>query len=184
MLSLGPIEEGYLLVVSNEHFECCAELRGKIAEEFDAIVGRVKLILHREYGKALVFEHGRSGSCLYSLSHDKHCHHAHMHCVPTNVDLAAITECDFSSTSLTSWDDFRNTYQKYLRDYLFIEQDDLRKMFFVNKEIGRQYLRQRLATALGVERLADWVKSPGWRKIWRAKKRLRSYFVDFDMRMK
>jgi hypothetical protein len=52
---------------------------------------------------------------------------------------------------------------------------------FVNKKIGRQYLRYKLATALGVEEVADWLKVPGWRKIWKAKKRLSPYFTNLGV---
>ena len=101
-----------------------------------------------------------------------------MHCIPTNVNLAKIVECDFSSLSLNSWYNFRNIYQNQPRNYLFIEHDNQKKMFFVDREIRRQYLRYKLATALGVEKLADWLKVPGWRKIWKGKKKLSPYFTD------
>jgi len=181
MLSLGPIVEGHFLIVSNEHFECCAELQGGIAEEFDEIVEKVKLILCQQYGNVLLFEHGRSGSSLLPSSPDKHCFHAHLHCVPTSVDLAAVVECEFSSVSLNSWYNLRSIYQNQPRDYLFIEHDNQKRMFFVNREIRRQYLRYKLATVLGVEKLADWLKVPGWRKIWKAKKRLSPYFTDLGV---
>lgn len=178
MLSLGPIVEGHLLIVSNEHFECCAELQGEIAKEFDVIVEKVKSILNHEYRTVLLFEHGRSSSCLWSLSPDKHCFHAHMHCVPTDVNLTTIVEQRFSPISLGSWDDFRRIYQNQFRGYLYIEHNNQKKMFLVNKKLRRQYLRYKLATTLEVEKLADWLKVPGWRKIWKAKKRLNPYFID------
>ncbi|MFH1943427.1 MAG: hypothetical protein ABIL68_15100 [bacterium] len=129
MLSLGPIVEGHLLIVSNRHFECCAELQGKIAKEFDLIVEKVKSILNHEYGTVLLFEHGRSSSCLWSLSPDKHCFHAHMHCVPNDVNLIKIVEQEFLPISLSCWDDFRNIYQNQFRGYLFIEYNNQKKCF-------------------------------------------------------
>lgn len=51
-------------------------------------------------------------------------------------------------------------------------------MFLVNEKLRSQYLRYKLATALGVENLTDWLKKPGWRKIWKAKKRLNPYFTE------
>lgn len=178
MLSLGPIVQGHLLVIPTEHLECCAEFKGEIAKQFDVLMEKVKSILCKEYGSVLLFEHGRSGSSLLHYSSAKHDFHAHMHCVPIDVDIEEDLRRDFPPIVLSGWKHFRSLYQNEHKDYLFIDHDDRKIIFFVDKELRSQYLRYLIANRVGVnEKYVDWMRSPGWRNIWKAKKKLLSYFI-------
>src|SRR5947209_11607089 len=89
MMSLGPLVEGYTLLVSRKHISCCAEIADANLQEFNAWEGIVKEAQNKAYGQSVVYEHGRTGSCLH-LS-EAHCYHAHLHMVPTGFSLAFST---------------------------------------------------------------------------------------------
>lgn len=129
MLSLGPIVEGYLLIISKEHFDCCAALPIIMLEEFSRLVSNVKDILGKQYGSVILCEHGRSGASLQHHSGGKHCFHAHLHCVPVNIDLGKIVQNDFKCLPIADWETLRQLYEKQRLQYLFIEVDDAKKVF-------------------------------------------------------
>ena len=180
MLSLVPIVEGYLLIISNHHYECCAAIDSEIMEEFCHLVGTVKKILQYEYGCAIFYEHGRSGSSLQYSTSGRHCYHAHLHCVPTKVDLGQIVENDFHPTYIKDWNNLKSIFCEQHLPYLFIDSNDKKRLFLINRKIRSQYLRFKLAEALNKEKLSDWMKFSGWRKIYAAKKRLVGCFTNLE----
>lgn len=178
MLSLGPIVEGYLLIISKEHYECCAGLPTTRFKEFFTLLYQVKYILKKEYGSVILYEHGRSG-CLQDHSSGTHCFHAHLHCVPVNIDLGKIVQNDFEYLPIADWEELRQWYQKQCLRYLFIEVEDMKKVFPIFQSIRSQYLRFKLANALNLEKTADWLKFPQWRKVAAGRKRLLPHFQTF-----
>src|SRR5947209_721480 len=64
MLSLGAFVEGYVLINSKTHEDCCAAFDDKMGPEFDELFQKTKAILLKSYGACLCFEHGRAGACL------------------------------------------------------------------------------------------------------------------------
>jgi len=176
MLSLGPVVPGYLLVISKFHVECCGGLTGDLATEFFTVVQQVQEIQSKVYGtRSILYEHGRTGSCLHENSPYTHCYHAHMHCVPTNLDVGALVAQDFSFAKLGSWADFHETYKARDRSYLFVDSGE-KRLFFIERKLRDQYLRRKLASAIGDEDLADWVAFPGWRSIRESRDKLAPHF--------
>src|SRR5687767_6720535 len=81
MLSLGPIVEGYTLLVSKQHIDSCANVPYELLSEFDMLYHKTKNILATEFGSCIAYEHGRAGTCMIPMENSKHCFHAHMHFV-------------------------------------------------------------------------------------------------------
>jgi diadenosine tetraphosphate (Ap4A) HIT family hydrolase len=175
MLSLGPICEGYTLIISKTHIESCGELNNELGKEFDAICDKVKQIFSKVYGSCIMYEHGRAGSCLQIGEGSKHCYHAHMHCIPTNVSLNEIISKDFKPLIVSSYSDFRKECQRSMQTYLFVE-DKEKCVYFVDREIRRQYLRYHLANLLGKPDEWDWIKYQNWEIIDSGRNKLQSYF--------
>ena len=168
MLSLGPIVEGYILIVSKEHFDCCGALPDRMGKEFDMLYQKAKEILKETYGAVLCYEHGRAGSCLGTGDGSKHCFHAHMHLIPTSINLSEIVEKDIISENLQNLVDFRKLYKSAHKPYLYID-DGAKKIFQIEGEIRRQYLRFKTAEAIKQEHLWDWVTYQNWEFINSAK---------------
>ncbi|MEZ5030502.1 MAG: hypothetical protein R2787_03800 [Saprospiraceae bacterium] len=176
MLSLGPIVEGYSLIVSKSHLDCSGIYNKELGEEFDRIANSLKTLMIQEYGSCLFYEHGRAGSCLQLDDGSKHCYHAHMHCIPTDIKLNEIICKDFAPKNIDSWEGFRFDYQMKFSPYLFVD-DGQKTIYYVDKPIRRQYLRFHLANEIGSPELWDWVKFQGWDKITTAQTKLNQKII-------
>lgn len=175
MLSLGPIKEGYLLIISKEHIECCGAIPDSLGAEFDKLVSSVKSILKEEYGACILYEHGRAGSCLSYGEGSKHCYHAHLHCVPININLNKLIKGALKPIDFNSFEEFRKTFKSTNEPYLFVDDGKMQMHIAVN-DLRRQYLRFLASNEIGETELWDWVKFQGWDKIESAKKKLKPRF--------
>lgn len=176
MLSLGPISEGYLLLVSKSHLNCCASFDISINAEFDYLHNEIKRVLKIVYGNCIVFEHGRAGSCLQLLDGSKHCYHAHMHYIPVNVPLNEIVSRDFDEVTFNNLKEFREWYTQNPSAYLFVEDQNQMCCYPVVDKIRRQYLRYKTAKAIQKEELWNWIEYQGWDLIKSGKEKLQPYF--------
>lgn len=163
MLSLGPIVEGYCLLVSKHHYACCAAIPSEIRGEFKELYRNVKSILTTEYGTCLSYEHGRAGACLIPLEGSKHCYHAHMHFVPVSTKLNEAIQKDFDPENLENLDSFFEIYSKnHSEPYLFADDNRRMSLYFIDQPLRRQYLRYKTAILIGKDHLCDWVNHQGW----------------------
>lgn len=176
MVSLGPIVEGYLLIVSKEHIGACLHLPEQYIEEFIGLKYLVKDKLCSIYGSCIFYEHGKIGTSLVGKDHH-HCFHAHLHCIPVSIQLNTIIETDIlQGTEIDSFEDAIDFAAKIER-YLYVE-DDQCKIYTPSCKIRSQYLRYKLAEAIGAEDRWDWVKNQNWPLIEKTISRLRPYFYE------
>jgi hypothetical protein len=63
-MGLGPLTEGYALILSKSHYSCCADLPPALADEFEGLIRLARAAQINLYGRSVFFEHGRSGACL------------------------------------------------------------------------------------------------------------------------
>ncbi|WP_282087161.1 HIT family protein [Aquimarina algiphila] len=175
MLSLGPIVEGYLLINTKKHIESCSLIPSEWANEFEFMISSVKNILIKVYGDCIFYEHGRTGSCLSFTDANKHCYHAHMHCVPVKINISDSIKGTLSPIICPTWNDFRNITKEYNEPYLFVD-DGVKKLHFVIKEVRRQYLRYLVSEKLGKNNSWNWVEFQGWDKIKTAREKLLPHF--------
>lgn len=176
MLSLGPIVEGYLLINSKQHIDCCGALHENSSLEFDYLANEVKRILSTIYGGCVFYEHGRAGSCLQFSEASQHCFHAHMHCVPVNIKLNNLIENSQPPINVDSWSDFRSKYRNNPQPYLFVD-DGQKEIHYINREIRKQYLRYLISREVGEPELWDWVNHQGLERIQNAKTKLVPFFA-------
>lgn len=174
MLSLGPIVEGYLLLVSKQHDECCAALPEKHSAEFDRLYTWIKEILTDTYGHAIAYEHGRAGSCLVA-SDSKHCYHAHMHFVPIQFDMNSIVSEKYPGTVQEDLTAFRKAFHGGHNSYLFVDDGQM-KMYKPTDEVPRQYLRTVTASYMKNDSSWDWLAYKNWPLINAGIEKLKSIF--------
>ena len=173
MVSLGPIIEGYLLIITKEHIGACLNIPESLFEEFLSVKEKVREILTNEYGHCLFYEHGKIGSSL-TINDHFHCLHAHMHCIPSSIQLNDYISKDIAGIEHSNIYDCYN-YMKGLEKYLLVE--DNRIMTYVpTGSIRKQYLRYMLAKHLNVENRWDWVNNQNWELIDKSIKRLKPVF--------
>lgn len=168
MLSLGPIVEGYLLLISKKHLSCCAEIPVELTEEFDFLYNRITKIQQEVYGGSVAYEHGRAGSCMVLTEGSKHCYHAHMYFLPYPIHMNFAVSKDFDDIPLESLEIFRSCYKNKSNSYLYID-DGIKSMYIVDTQIRRQYLRYKAAILVDKIDLWDWVSNQGWKQIKNAK---------------
>jgi diadenosine tetraphosphate (Ap4A) HIT family hydrolase len=186
MLSLGPIVQGYSLIIPYKHLSCYGMLCSESIEDFIALTGNLARILKKTHDTSSVvfFEHGRTAASIGLPPND---FHAHIHCVPVSKDtLLPMVEqiksnLRISPISYPTFPDFCLDYrQNRLQEpYLYIEENRQVVVFYVsNKKLRSQYLRYVLATTLGIDQhLVDWMKHPSWETILRARRVLMPHLI-------
>jgi diadenosine tetraphosphate (Ap4A) HIT family hydrolase len=175
MVSLGPIVEGYLLIISKEHIGACLHLPVEYMEEFCALKEKIYNILTEVYGACIFYEHGKISSCVSEGQDHIHCFHAHLHCIPANVKLNRIIGEEIEGQKYRS---LLHCYEamKDIDKYLYVE-DRYIMAYLPQKKLQRQYLRYKLAEALGLANRWDWVNNQNWPLIEQTITKLKPYFI-------
>jgi diadenosine tetraphosphate (Ap4A) HIT family hydrolase len=161
-MGLGPLAEGYALILSKSHYSCCAELPESQGAEFEHIVRMVRKAQMNLYGESLMFEHGRSGACVPPGHGDDLCYHAHLHLLPATVNLADSISVDFTAVTFDNWAAVRHQYMLTGRPYVLAEKGGRIVHAETPDRIRSRYLRRIAATALGTPELEDWVAFPNY----------------------
>jgi diadenosine tetraphosphate (Ap4A) HIT family hydrolase len=174
MVSLGPIVDGYLLIVSKKHIGACFNIPNTLMTEFLSLKEKVKDILIKHYGFCIFYEHGKAGSSLTFENSTKHCYHAHLHCIPVAVELNKSIEQKITANTSNSFTAARDKF-KNLKKYLYIEDSRI-NVYSVDRKIRNQFLRYELSEALGKPELGNWVENQNWESINRTIEQLRPYF--------
>lgn len=82
--TIGQIVEGYLLIVSKQHYLSFGHIPAQCFREFMNLKEETRQVLSEVYTSPIFFEHGpiseskRGGCCV---------EHAHLHVVPARIDL-------------------------------------------------------------------------------------------------
>jgi diadenosine tetraphosphate (Ap4A) HIT family hydrolase len=161
-MGLGPLAEGYALILSKRHFSCCAELPQSDIAEFENLVRTVRQAQINLYGKSLMFEHGRSGACLPPGSGEDLCYHAHLHFLPAAINLADSISSDFPAAIFDTWQEVCSRYALTGRPYLLAEKGRGIVYAETPDRIRSRYLRRIAAAALDKPELEDWVAFPSY----------------------
>jgi diadenosine tetraphosphate (Ap4A) HIT family hydrolase len=161
LMGLGPIAVGYCIIITRKHYASYAELPNAQLSEFRRVVEAVQETQEKVFGASVLFEHGRNGGCLPHGHDDDLCYHAHMHLLPTTVNLAEAVGEDYQLQILPGWEYLSRTARK--NSYLLVQDgDDLN--YIVNpQELPPRYLRTKAAEqVLDDATLADWQAFPSY----------------------
>lgn len=176
MVSLGPIIEGYLLIVSKSHWGACLHVPEDYLEEFVSLKQKVKQILIEVYGGCIFYEHGKIGTSLTAGDDHHHCFHAHLHCIPTNININDSVKNEFEQTRL---EDIAAAHQYVLENqigrYLYIEDEHV-CIYQPHFAIRSQYLRYKLSELLNLKDRWNWVNNQNWQLLEESITRLKPYF--------
>jgi len=161
-MGLGPLVEGYVLILTRAHFSCFAALDTDLLTEFLHLLDLVQRAQRKAYQCSLFFEHGRSGACLPEGQGEDLCYHAHLHLIPSEVQLAQLVSADFKLELFRSWREVISSYQRDQLPYILTQDGADIRVARTPDRIPKRYLRTKLATALGEPALADWVAFPSY----------------------
>jgi hypothetical protein len=111
---------------------------------------------------AVFFEHGavntnlRGGCCI---------DHAHLHAVPTKLDLLDDLISAFRSRPINSWEDLARSFRQQ-QSYLYYENQSAQQYLFdAPDNMPAQYIRKLLAKKLGRPNQWNWMTDPTLDKV-------------------
>jgi ATP adenylyltransferase len=177
LLGLGPIVEGYAILVARQHVRSMFDLPKELRDAYAAEKRRLKDLIARVYGPSIVTEHGRVLACTVEdeEAHDLLCYHAHQLFFPVNIDLSQLVnegpfeKIEFPGKSLF---DIDSSQLQDDEEYLLFENSE--DEVFIHKVRGkcpRQYMRYLVARSQGQPELASWQRYPDVLRIKEAKRK-------------
>lgn len=172
-MGLGPLMEGYALILTRTHLSCFSELDRDQLDEFLQTLELIQRAQRKAYQHSLFFEHGRSGSCVPEGQGEDLCYHAHLHLIPSEIELARLVAADFELEQLNDWDEVTRAYQRDMRPYILIQNGRRINVARTVTGIPKRYLRTKIAVALGEPDLADWAAFPSYTVVSEGRRRLR-----------
>jgi diadenosine tetraphosphate (Ap4A) HIT family hydrolase len=153
----GAFVEGWLLLFPARHVTSLFQLSRGELESLDALVANVTTVLTNLYqSPALLFEHGSPGDRICQTG--RCVDHAHLHCLPANVDMTEYLASRFSQSPVDSFGAL-SAMASPTEPYLLCWRDN-RLTLFRTGVIPSQWMRQLLASKLEVPSLWDWRENP------------------------
>jgi diadenosine tetraphosphate (Ap4A) HIT family hydrolase len=173
LMGLGPIAIGYCIIITKKHYASYAELPDWYLPEFLEVVKTVQNTQRKVFGASLLFEHGRNGGCLLGSHNDELCHHAHMHLLPTIVNLASAVRADYPLEFLPGLDHLSRTARR--GTYLLVQDGDDLNCTLNPQALPPRYLRTKAAEqVLNDAALADWQAFPSYDMIFEGKQAMQT----------
>jgi len=154
--TLGHFVPGWLLIVPRKHYVCFGAVPPKFIDEFLDVKRKVEYLLASLYSAPIKFEHGPCSRGLAGACID----HAHMHFVPTTIDLKPELDSEFHHRSIQALDELTSEYRSG-RPYFFYETAGGLSSLYQISVIPSQFARMLLARKLGMLEKYDWRKYKG-----------------------
>jgi len=171
--ALGALVEGWLLIVPREHFLSIANLPSNLRCRFLHLKNTVALILKETYSvDPIFFEHGSfsnelpGGACIV---------HAHLHAVPTSINLMPDLMNQLKPRPIKSIEALWETPPN--KAYVYFEHPEkIPTIAEVNVYLPCQYLRRLIANRLGVPEQWNWRSNFQKTRIMNANSKLKNKF--------
>lgn len=152
--TLGSFVEGYVMVLSREHFDCVGKIPPEQLPELKALLEAMKKQVKLCYNTDTVcFEHGsvsctnRFGGCI---------NHAHIHIVPCcNSLVDEIGQYELQTQQIGSIEDLQE-YGQRCEPYLYFQDTDDREYLITGDNVVSQFFRKLLAQQHDVAEKWDW----------------------------
>lgn len=147
---VAPLVEGHLLIIPKAHYLCYGTVLQEHWQEIIELKSTITRLLKKTYMNCMFIEHGAAQDLQAGNSID----HAHLHCLPVNVDITANTGTDRKWESIHSLSALCTLSGKN-KAYLFYENTSGKKFIHVleksENSLPSQYLRKVFADSLGLE---------------------------------
>ena len=173
ILGLGPITEGYVLLVAKQHVRSMLDLPVEMRQYYESEKNHLKHVVTKAYGPTIITEHGRIQACFAEdeEARDNHCFHAHQLFFPITADLRSLSKEGpftkvFEGNSIFDLNASLLESEEYL---LFEDINGVIMIYTVRGKCPRQFMRYLVARSIGKPELSNWAAYPQWDKIVRAK---------------
>jgi diadenosine tetraphosphate (Ap4A) HIT family hydrolase len=156
--SIGALVEGWVLVVPTAHYVSAATISAGLRTEFKSVVGAARQLVGEVYGPSWVFEHGPK-----TVGRQVGCgiDHAHMHVVPTRLDLVSAAKPLLPKVAFRRVGGLDTLDASIAaNDYLFAESPNGEAHLASGDGIGSQVFRRAIADGLGVSERYNWREYP------------------------
>jgi ATP adenylyltransferase len=157
--SIGPLVEGHVLLCPKQHFKSFAQMPTMLEDEFAIIKKRLSAILTRTYRHRIhYFEHGSAKAAEQPMCTVEH---AHLHLVPTDIQIWPTIQHQFEWRRIESNITDLSALVGNM-EYIWYETPD--GLSFVAKGVEgtfeSQYLRKIFANAAGLGEMWNWREFP------------------------
>jgi ATP adenylyltransferase len=158
--TIGPVIEGWVLIVSKQHALSMASLDAELIEELAALRLSVAKTMQKAYGTVAVFEHGP-----IQPQSEVGCgvDHAHLHVVGTGIDLLKGSLKYISGDWRTQRSASLMLTELRGKSYLYLEQPLGVQHVLVSDQIPSQLFRRVIADHFG--RPYNWRENPALDKV-------------------
>lgn len=158
--SRGSIVPGWVLVVTSDHILSMGAVEPDKRQELTEFVSDVRSMVEGTFGPAVLFEHGPASP---NLRVGCGVDHAHLHIVPTTVDLMEGVPAVFPSP--IAWREAKgldDTTEPYHRNesYLYVEARRGGCWLGTHTSLPSQLFRKVIANAVGRPERFDWTTFP------------------------
>lgn len=155
---LGAWVPGYVLLITHEHFDNFSFVPDEAHAEFISLFTSIERLMLAEFGEVTVFEHGaigdrqKAGGCI---------NHAHVHFIARNVDLCCELKQEFRPIPIPNGGPSARYLPRLETPYLYVKQrDEEAQTFLVDRPLETQFLRQKVASKIGMEKYWDYKLYP------------------------
>lgn len=152
LVSLGAIRAGYLLILPKFHYTAFSLLDKNLAIEAHNLKNILVRVVEEIFLPPIIFEHGSIGN---DSSTGNCIDHAHLHILPTKVNLFPRLQKNFPYISIKHLTDLIDIkLQK--QPYIYYEHAGQGYAFLVNQNLPSQYMRRLVLEEEGNPDEWDW----------------------------
>lgn len=161
--ALGQFVSGYVLINSKEHIPNFSFLNSEVKFlELEVLIAKTKKNIQNILGNTdfIIFEHGSINKFCFNTNCDSKCiDHAHLHIIPTNIDLIKELKNSFSNTQIKSISDIGKHKNK---SYIYYSSSINNENYFfqITNFIPSQYMRQLICKNLQIPNYWNWFEYP------------------------
>jgi diadenosine tetraphosphate (Ap4A) HIT family hydrolase len=173
---LGAWVPGYVLLVTNQHFDNFSLAPDETQAEFISLFSDIERLFLDEFGEVTIFEHGaigdgqKAGGCI---------NHAHVHFLAKNVDLCRELRQQFRSIPISNGGSSARYLPRLRTPYLYVKQrGEQPQAFLVERPLPTQFLRQQVASQISMGDYWDYRLYPFDENIEKTINILRGKFKD------
>jgi len=156
MPTVGALVPGYLLLLPRRHYSSLGNLPDGLLRKAAALKDGIRRLLTAQFTAPVFFEHGDAGGTGKSGSSVTH---AHLHCVPTDVDITSALRQENTFARIQSITDLAGPAAAK-RGYIYYESQIQEQYLLCNADVPSQYVRRVLACGLSVPGRWDWRAFP------------------------
>jgi|SRR5215467_10063049 len=158
LCGLGAWIPGYVLLITHRHFDNFSLSPDESQSEFNCLFAKIEKLFLSEFGEVTIFEHGaiddkrKAGGCI---------NHAHIHFIAKHIDLCGELKHQFDRVSVPNGVPSVRRLPPVGAPYLYVKQrDEQGQLFLVDQPLATQFLRQKVASKMGMHEYWDYKLHP------------------------